>query len=223
MTAVKGSDPKPPKTSQDLQTRERLIEAASTLFAERGFTKVTVREICRASRANVAAVNYHFGDKAGLYREVIQAAIATMKETNELGQRAGEGVSPEEQIRVFVRVFVTRLTGSGPSAWIHKLMAREMEEPSDALELILQQVVGPRLDYLGGIAATIMGVPATDPRVLRAVASLHSQCLMFAKQVPPSMAKRWGPVTSDVDAIANHVAEFSLGGMRAIAEQPQHA
>ncbi|MEO8678403.1 MAG: CerR family C-terminal domain-containing protein [Vicinamibacterales bacterium] len=206
-----------------MQTRERLIEAASTLFADRGFKKVTVREICRAARANVAAVNYHFGDKAGLYREVVQAAIETMRETNELGQRAGEGSSPEEQIRGFVKVFVSRLTGTGPSAWIHKLMAREMEEPSDALDLILQQVIGPRMDYLGGIAATIMGVPAGDPRVLRAVASLHSQCLMFAKQVPPSMSKRWGPVASDIDAIASHVAEFSLGGMRAIAQLEQPA
>jgi AcrR family transcriptional regulator len=223
VTFVKGSDPKPPKTSQDLQTRERLIQQASMLFAERGFKKVTVREICRTSRANVAAVNYHFGDKAGLYREVVQAAIKTMKETNELGQRAGEGSSPEEQIRAFVRIFVSRLTGSGPGAWIHKLMAREMEEPSEALDLILKQVVQPRLDYLSRVAAAIMGLPVGDPRVLRAVASLHGQCLIFAKQVPPSMAKAWGPVAKDVDAIADHVAEFSLGGMRAIARQAQPA
>lgn len=223
MTIVKGSGPKPSKTSQDLQTRERLIAAASTLFAERGFKKVTVREICRASRANVAAVNYHFGDKAGLYREVIQSAIKTMKETNELGQRAGEGSSPEDQIRVFVRIFVNRLTGSGPSAWIHKLMAREMEEPTDALDLIMKQVVQPRMEFLSGIAATIMRLPASDPRVLRAIASLQGQCLIFAKQVPPSLAKTWGPVAKDIDAIANHVAEFSLGGMRAIAQQEQPA
>ncbi len=217
MTLVKGPGPKVPKTRQDLQTRERLIQQASTLFADRGFKKVTVREICRLSRANVAAVNYHFGDKAGLYREVVQAAIKTMKETNELGQRAGEGNSPEQQIRVFVKIFVSRLTGSGQSAWIHKLMAREREEPSEALDLILKQVVQPRMEYLGGVAAAIMRLPAGDPRVLRAVASLQGQCLIFARQVPPSMQKTWGPVAKDVDAIANHVAEFSLGGMRAIA------
>jgi TetR/AcrR family transcriptional regulator, regulator of cefoperazone and chloramphenicol sensitivity len=223
VTFVKGSDPKVSKTSQDLQTRERLIQGASTLFADRGFKKVTVREICRASRANVAAVNYHFGDKAGLYREVVQAAIKTMKETNELGQRAGEGSSPEQQIRAFVRIFVTRLTGVGPSAWIHKLMAREMEEPSEALDLILKQVIQPRMEYLCGVVAAIMKLPAGDPRVFRSVASLHGQCLIFAKQVPPSMAKTWGPMAKDVDAIADHVAEFSIGGMRVIAHQERPA
>lgn len=223
MTFVKGSGPKTPKTSQDLQTRERLIHGASTLFADRGFKKVTVREICRASRANVAAVNYHFGDKAGLYREVVQAAIRTMKETNELGQRAGEGSSPEDQIRAFVRIFVNRLTGVGPGAWIHKLMAREMEEPSEALDLILKQVIQPRIEYLSGVAAAIMNLPTSDPRLLRAVASLQGQCLIFAKPVPPSMAKTWGPVARDIDAIADHIAEFSLGGMRAIAHQERPA
>ena len=56
-----------PKTNPgSADTRQRLIDAAATLFADRGFQNVTVREICKASTANVAAVNYHFGDKAGL-------------------------------------------------------------------------------------------------------------------------------------------------------------
>ena len=60
----------------DADTRERLVTAASELFAENGFRKVTVRDICTAAGANVAAVNYHFGDKLGLYREVLERAIA---------------------------------------------------------------------------------------------------------------------------------------------------
>ena len=50
----------------DRETRDRLLKASTRLFADRGFKHVTVREICRAARANVAAVNYHFGDKLGL-------------------------------------------------------------------------------------------------------------------------------------------------------------
>ena len=61
---------------RERETRQRLIESATRLFAERGFAKVTVREICKAARANVAAVNYHFGGKNGLYQEIVHARKA---------------------------------------------------------------------------------------------------------------------------------------------------
>ena len=68
----------------DQATRRRILDHAAALFAERGFEKVTVREICRDARANVAAVNYHFGGKRSLYLAVVESAIAIMRETNEL-------------------------------------------------------------------------------------------------------------------------------------------
>ncbi len=80
------------KPRDDRETRERLLKAAAQLFADRGFKKVTVRDICRSARANVGAVNYHFGDKTGLYREVLQLAIETMRSTNDAARQAGEGL-----------------------------------------------------------------------------------------------------------------------------------
>ena len=47
-------------------TRQRVLEAAGEVFAERGFRAATVREICQRAKANLAAVNYHFGDKERL-------------------------------------------------------------------------------------------------------------------------------------------------------------
>jgi AcrR family transcriptional regulator len=75
----------------DRETRERVLRAAAQLFADRGFKKVTVRDICRGARANVAAVNYHFGGKGGLYREVLQLAIETMRATNDAARAPAEG------------------------------------------------------------------------------------------------------------------------------------
>jgi TetR/AcrR family transcriptional regulator, regulator of cefoperazone and chloramphenicol sensitivity len=217
MSATSARAPKTNPASAD--TRQRLIDKAATLFADRGFDNVTVREICKASNANVAAVNYHFGDKAGLYRAVITLAIKAMQETNELSQRAGDGLSPDDQIREFIRVFVRRLTGEGPNNWIHRLMAREMQHPTEALEQVMTQVVKPRLEYLGGVAAMVMALAPSDPRVQRSVASLQMQCLLAARPIPPLLEKTFAPGMRDVEATINHIAEFSLGGMRAIASE----
>ena len=76
--------------ARDAETCDRLLEVAARLFAARGFKDVTIREICRSARANVAAVNYHFGDKLGLYREVLNKAARQLYQTRSRAQ-SGEG------------------------------------------------------------------------------------------------------------------------------------
>jgi len=209
---------RPPKNNPgSADTRHRLIEAAAILFADRGFENVTVREICKESRANVAAVNYHFGDKAGLYRAVVMHAIKVMQDANEQSQRAGDGQSPEDQIRSFVRVFVGRLNGDNPNAWIYRLIAREMQHPTEALELVMTQVVQPRMEYLCNVAGAVMGMPPAVPRVKRSAASLQSQCLLAARKMPAAIEKNWGTSMRDLDVAVAHITDFSLGGMRALA------
>ena len=218
MTSLMVTTMRAPKTNPaSADTRQRLIDAAAALFADKGFQNVTVREICKASTANVAAVNYHFGDKAGLYRAVVTFAIQIMLETNELSQRAGDGLSPEDQLRGFVRVFVSRLTGEGPNAWIHRLMAREMERPTDVLDQVMQQVLKPRIEYLCGVIGAIMRLPPSDPQVMRCVTSLQVQCLVAARPVPKPIAKSLGTGPHDLEAMISHIVDFSLGGMKAIA------
>src|SRR6185503_13527137 len=57
------------------RTRTRLIDAAGEMFAELGFHHTTVRKICQRAGANIAAVNYHFRDKTGLYTEVVRQSM----------------------------------------------------------------------------------------------------------------------------------------------------
>jgi hypothetical protein len=75
----------------------------------------------------------------------------------------------------------------------------------------------PRLEYLCGVAAAYMGLPVSDPRVKRCIVSLQLQCLMASRRIPPSMEQTWGPVMRDVDVAVDHIVNFTLGGMRAIA------
>jgi AcrR family transcriptional regulator len=199
------------------KTRERIREAAEQLFSEHGFRRVTVRDISRAARVNVAAVSYHFGDKMGLYQEVVQIAIEAMRGTTEAARRAGEGLAPEERLRVFVATFVSRLLAGGPRT-VHRLIQREMGDPTPALDRLVEEGVRPRFRYLGAIVAEILGCPPSDPRVVRCVSSIQAQALAV---VPNEVAARLGysPAPADAGAIADHITAFSLGGMRGLVSR----
>ncbi len=203
--------------NRDLETRERLLKAAERLFADRGFKNVTVRDICRVARANVAAVNYHFGDKLGLYREVLQLAIAAMRETNDTARQAGAGRRPEDQLRRYIVIFVNRLLSSGNDT-IHKLIHREMHDPTPALADLVEQGVRPRIEYLSSLIAEIMSCKTSDPRVLRCVASVQAQSLAY---VPNPIADRLGltfkPTPAHIEEVAEHIAVFSLAGVHAVS------
>src|SRR5579885_3057796 len=57
-------------------TRQAILDRAADVFAESGFGRASVREITGRAGVNQAAINYHFGSKEALYREVLRLAIA---------------------------------------------------------------------------------------------------------------------------------------------------
>lgn len=201
----------------DQATRDRLLAEATRLFAEHGFQRVTVREICAAARANVAAVNYHFRDKLGLYREIIEQSLLVMRETNELAMAASAATPPEARLRAFITVFVERLLGAPASVPIQQIMMHELNDPTPMLEVIADQIIRPRMAYVRDLISEISGVPAGDKRVMFAAFSVQSQCLMCRKLPaikPLRLGADFGP--DDASAIADHIANFSLAGIKAI-------
>ncbi len=206
-----------PKPSEDLETRARLLQAAARLFAERGFARVTVRDICAKADANVAAVNYHFGGKDGLYQAVMRMAIDTMQETTEAARAAGRDLPPRERIRAYVSVFADRLLGSHHETWIHQLMLREMSDPSPALDMVADEVLRPRMAYLCGVIAELIDCAPDDPRVARCALSVTSQfnSMLWTKTVARLMQAPEA-VPGAIDEIAEHITQFSLGGIQKI-------
>ena len=112
-------------------------------------------------------------------------------------------------------VFVGRLLAAGRKAWIHRLIHREMNDPTPALDRLVERGVRPRMEYLAGLVAEITGREPTDPRVIRCVFSIQAQSLA---SMPNPIASRLGLHVTAADArtIADHIAEFSLNGIRGL-------
>jgi AcrR family transcriptional regulator len=202
----------------DTATRDRLLEAGTQLFAEHGFQNVTVRDVCSAASANVAAINYHFAGKEGLYMEVLRTAVGIMRGTTEEMARAGDGLSPEGQLESLVRVFLERVC-AGQKGWIHQLMLHEMRKPTPGFGLVIEQVIAPRFAYVRSVVARMLGCAEDDPRALACATSVQSQLMVVMKS--PIAAKIGIPdLTIDrVPEVASHIARFSIAGIRAIGAE----
>jgi AcrR family transcriptional regulator len=201
----------------DAATRDRLLATGTRLFAERGFQNVTVRDICTEAAANVAAINYHFEGKAGLYMEVLRTAVAVMRGTTEEMVRSGEGRPADEQLEGLVRTFLQRVC-AGRDGWIHQLMMQEMREPTPGLDLVIDEVIAPRFAYIRSVVARLLGcADDDDPRVSACAVSVQSQMMVAMKSPIAAKIGIAALTPADVPAVARHIATFSLAGIRAIA------
>jgi AcrR family transcriptional regulator len=199
-------------------TRERLLEAGFRLFSLHGFRHVTVRDIAREADANIAAVNYHFGDKLQLYTSVVQTAIEGIRAVVEQSMQPAAGLGPEEQLRHYLRVSLQRAAISEDArSSMQRLFSHELMDPTPAGQVLADQLVKPRLRWLGKVIGEIMELPASDPHVQRCVVSLQAQ---FVFQAASPVRRLWfnAPRTAaEIEAEIDHIFEFSLAGIRAIA------
>jgi AcrR family transcriptional regulator len=206
-------------TPADVATRKRVLAAATRLFAERGFRRVTVRDICSAASANVASVNYHFGDKERLYLEVVHGALDAVRGFADQAMGAGAGATAEQQLLHYVRAHLVRAPNSSVSrraSVIRELFRHELREPTGAAATIVEQALRPRLDYLGSVVSVLLGTAATEEAVRACVMSIQSQCLLPGA-APAALMTKQPRSRAELERLARHIVSFSLAGIRACA------
>lgn len=152
--------------SHSQETRQRLLNAGVRLFAEHGFKGVSVRDLSNEAGTNIAAINYHFGGKQGLYQAVFEATLDTdeprfrdaLATIRTLAQSAGAD-SPQlvAAVRLYVRNLLGPLTAEERTRWFAVLAIREMAFPSDAFELIYRRRAEPLQAALTCIIAAARG------------------------------------------------------------------
>ncbi len=201
-------------------TRERLLESAGEIFAECGFRAATIRDICQRAEANVAAVNYHFGDKERLYSEVLQYAHASAIQKYPPLPRQMEGASPEERLLAFVHSFLSRLLDQGRPAWHAKLIAREMVEPTTALDALVENSLRPQTELLKSIVRDLLGEHSDPGRVRLCVQSIVGQCLYHhhGRTIIQRLYPEQKPPFQDIEGLADHITRFSLAAIKHYGE-----
>lgn len=142
------------------RSRERLLEEASRIFADKGFAKASTREICLAAGQNVAAIHYYFGDKAGLYRAVLQRPLEIM--VADFAQFDAPDLSLPEALRLFMSALLCPWGHQEQAEWCLRLHLREMIEPTNEYKDVIAQHVLPLHDKMVRLLARHVGVSKPD-------------------------------------------------------------
>jgi AcrR family transcriptional regulator len=195
-------------------TRTRLLEAAGEVFAEKGFQAATVREICSHAGANLAAVNYYFGDKQRLYLEVVGYAHRGLA-----AQPVPEfppGTPPTEKLRRFIEQSLANLEQDAQCPeWGRRLMMREMAEPTEACVAVVDAFVRPKAEALQQILAELLPPETSEAQRHMIAFSIVGQCLFHRLHRPVTAILVGEDLfrSLDIGRVADHITRFTLAAL----------
>ncbi len=195
-------------------TKARILEAAGSVFAAKGFEAATIREICQSAGANLAAVNYHFGDKQRLYVEAVKHAHCSRAQ--EIPLPVWDAATPAAlKLRGFVAVLLERMLGSDQAPWHAQLMLREIARPNLACEELVRDYIRPHFEVLKGILAELLPAGISDERLALTAFSVVGQCL-FYRVARPVVSMLMGEDRSErltVGLLADHISGMILAAL----------
>jgi AcrR family transcriptional regulator len=205
-------------------TRERLLAAAGQVFAEKGFKDATVREICNRAAVNIAAVNYHFGDKERLYGELVKEAHRLRAQRVPL-PGWDESTAPEQKLREFVHTLLVRLLDDPAPQWHVQLMLREMAQPTGAWTALVRDYIEPDFKLLLGIVDQLVPAAIRISRRRLIAFSVVGQCLHYrvAQPVIELLVPPEECLNLTSERLADHITRFTLAALEGMADEDRGA
>lgn len=175
-------------------TRARILESAGQLAAECGYANMTSKQVCERAHVNMAAVNYHFGSREGLYAAVLAEAHDRLFTLERLRQVLAEGTAREKLSRTLDELLAHL---HGPRSWHVRVLAREFFSPAGFVDPFLQEKVHPKARLLRGLLSEITGIPQEASQLDCCIASSMGTCMMlimldpaFANSLFPNLAEK---------------------------------
>ena len=208
-----------PAKRQRTDTPAQLLEAACEVFAEKGYRRATIAEICRRGGANIAAVNYYFRNKETLYAQAWRLAFQRSLEAHPPDGGIAATAPSEERLRGHILSLMRRIID--PRNHEFEIVRKEMAQPTGLLAEVMRASIEPVGRALSGIVEQLLGPKASVRQVRLCQMSIMAQCLhpmmreRFRKLLPLKAGEP-SPLYAGIEAIAEHVTRFSLAGIREI-------
>ncbi len=208
-------------TAEDQSTRQRLLEVAGQVFADKGFDRTTGKEICERAGANTAAVNYYFGGMTGLYTAVLREAHGRLITVEALSAAVADKIDARARLEAILTLCVRTLTGPASASWVLRVAAREIVAPSPALTPLLETEMLPKTRILRAVVGELMGLPADHPAVARGCVNVLAPCvllLIYDRGTFKRAFPDFGLAAEDAPLLVRHMMCYALAGLAAVAE-----
>ena len=204
-----------PNRTASEQTRTRLIDAAGEMFAELGFHHTTVRQICKRAGANIAAVNYHFGDKTGLYTEVVRQSMRAAR-LDAVRAAFDQNLPLEQILRAVVKTRLESLRSLDLGDWHFRIFAHELAKPTPAINVVVNEAIRPLYSRLCNLIGGMLRLPPDHEKTRLCAHSIIGQILFyaFARPVINRLAPEMKMTATQIELIAEHITEFSMAYLR---------
>ena len=203
------------KREDGRETRRRLLNAACEIFAEKGYRNAKVVEICERARANVASVNYYFGNKASLYAETWRY---TFQQFEKRIFWESEDGSPQERLRAHILTLMKNFNLKGKMGYFIRLYLMEIANPTGLIQDAWRELIAPKRKKLHDIIRELIGPDTDEQSVLFCELSIASQCriLLTIKHIDLEYLLGQPLEPELIQRLADHIVEFSLAGIHAV-------
>ena len=184
-------------------TREKLLESAAALFAQKGYHQTVISEICSAAETNIASVNYHFSSKEALYQEAFEHA---RKIADDIHPVLMPELAAKERLWRLILGMVRRVQDRGPGGYFNRMVALELANPSEAVGDKVQTLMFPLRNYLFETLSEILPRGTPFNKIKFTAYSVISQCQFFI-YIEKGRDKYFEPQWQDEnpDEVAEHI------------------
>ena len=207
-------------TTKAPSTKDRILDAAERLFAEKGFAQTSLRDITAEAGVNLAAVNYHFQSKEHLIAAVFDRRVGPMNEEriamlDRLEKEAAGRPVPVEGILRAVMEPVLRMVSTPEGACAANLIGRAHTEPGDVFaHLFTGQFAPVAQRVLSAARRSLPEVPEVE-LLWRMQFSIGAMTHVIAGQRHIKVVSGGRCDTSDVDGMLDRLIVFVAAGCRA--------
>jgi len=202
-----------------VRTRERLLDSAAAVFADKGFRAATISEISAKAGANIAAVNYHFGSKERLYVEAWKYAFNEAIKAHPPDGGVSADAPPEERLRGQISALIYRIADRGNREF--RIMQQEIFDPTDLLDEATRELLDSLRTRTQKLVRELLGPSVPEDLAGYCELSIVNQCISPIVFGRPGKERRKGKERRrefrfDIEKYAAHVTQFSLAGLKAV-------